>query len=211
MFLLWSHCDHLINRRQVRCIVLQGVTGIDRTSDIIPDLPFDLSTFSSFFVSFSLSLFFRFSSFSCMKLGIVFRSWCRFSGDEGIWKKGSSSNLGINETFPFLGTNPLDWSNQSPRIYHSFPYHFAPLLSSTCLPRTFLAGFGPPMICTVYERLPELIYIQNSTFPRIPVNADAVTRQNAVVQGCLAFVSRQLSSGIRGGKKKHRLITARRS
>ena len=129
MFLLWSHCDHLINRRQVRCIVLQGVTGIDRTSDIIPDLPFDLSTFSSFFVSFSLSLSlslslsFRFSSFSCMKLGIVFRSWCRFSGDEGIWKKGSSSNLGINETFPFLGTNPLDWSNQSPRIYHSFPYH----------------------------------------------------------------------------------------
>lgn len=146
MFLLWSHCDHLINRRQVRCIVLQGVTGIDRTSDIIPDLPFDLSTFSSFFVSFSLSLSlsFPFSSFSCMKLGIVFRSWCRFSGDEGRWKKGSSSNLGINETFPFLGTNPLDWSNQSPRIYRIctlFPISFRSVTFLHVFAKNFLGRF----------------------------------------------------------------------
>lgn len=135
-------------------------------------------------------------------------------GRRGNMKKRLVLEFGNQRNFSFPG-------NQSTRLVESiaedlslFPISFRSVTFLHVFAKNFLGRFRATndlhrLRTSPYN--PELIYIQNSTFPRIPVNADAVTRQNAVVQGCLAFVSRQLSSGIRGGKKKHRLITARRS
>lgn len=157
MFLLWSHCDHLINRRQVRCIVLQGVTGIDRSSDIIPDLPFDPSTFSSFFLFFPLFLylFFLFFSLEIRDFDRGTDSWENIGKKKRIWRS----------SFLFLGTNLFDWSNQSlPRIYRIctfFPISFRSVTFPDVFAKNFLGRFPHQWFAPFTN--PELIYIQNST------------------------------------------------
>lgn len=168
MFLLWSHCDHLINRRQVRCIVLQGVTGIDR----IPPISFPRSVhFFVFLCSFSPFFFFLFSPFPPREIRDRGRDLLRGEKD---------SPLEFGETFlPLAG--PIHSIGRINRSFVggfivfvlSFPVSFRAVrvtFFSTCVcQEVSWPGSRIPMICTVHETSPLwLIYIQNSTFSRIP-------------------------------------------